>query len=118
MKASRVVMGALLGVLGLWATACTSVVGVADLPSNTCGGVTVTTECEVCLAAQCCPQEEACAQDPQCTGTGKLYDCALACNSDQVCLNACGDGYPQSTIDEANAVLECQSQCDSACGIE
>ena len=103
-------------VLAILSSACTNVLGVTDLPSNTCGGEAFTSECDVCLAAECCPEEEACAQDSQCTGNAGLYACALACNGDQSCLDTCGAGYGAPTVSEANALLECQAQCDSACG--
>ena len=106
----------LLTALAIGASACTNVLGVTDLPSNACGGATFTTECEVCLAALCCPEEIACAQDSHCTGSSGLYDCALACNGAQDCLNTCGQGYEPAVVSEANALLTCQTQCNSACG--
>jgi hypothetical protein len=99
----------------LVATGCTSVLGVTDLPSNACGGATFTSECDVCMVSQCCPEELACAQDPQCTGNGGLYVCALDCNGDSSCLASCGQGYGASVISEANDLLACGAQCTSAC---
>lgn len=116
MRAILRAMSVVAPLLGLTATACTSALGVSDLPSDTCGGTTGTTECEVCLYAQCCPDVVACAEDSQCGGSGELYDCALDCNGDQGCLNNCGSSYPASVVSEANALLACGTQCDSACG--
>jgi len=99
------------------ALACNAVLGVTDLPTDQCGGATLPSECGVCLASLCCGQEVACAEDSQCTGNGGLYACANACSGDQGCLNACGQGYSSDTIATTNALLVCQAQCNSACGL-
>ena len=106
-------MGLGLMVLVLLTTACTSVLGVTDLPSDTCGGATATNACQLCLTGACCSQLTACADDPSCAA---LSTCATACNGASRCLDDCAAQYPSTVVDEYNAPIDCaESSCASDC---
>ena len=112
MKRSRA-MGFGLMVLVLLTTACTSVLGVTDLPSGTCGGATATNACQFCITAACCGELTTCVGDPSCAA---LSSCAGACNGDSGCLNACAAPYSSSVVDEYNAPITCaESSCATDC---
>jgi hypothetical protein len=106
----RVMLAALL-----LATGCTSVLGVTDPPTNTCGGATATGECSLCLYASCCAQVEACAQNTDCVDG--LFSCTDGCDSgDSSCLNQCASSYSSTTIDEYNDLVTCtNTSCPSSC---
>jgi hypothetical protein len=113
--ARRRLVGLSLAAIALVATGCTSVLGVTDPPSNTCGGATATTQCGLCLSASCCSQLEACAGDSDCVDG--LLSCAEGCSGDTSCLDQCAAPYSSTTISEYNDLISCtNSSCPSSCG--
>ncbi|HEY3817637.1 MAG TPA: hypothetical protein VGL81_10720 [Polyangiaceae bacterium] len=109
--------GALLPVLFVATTACTSALGVTELPDGTCGGASSSTDCSYCLNVSCCAQATACGADPACVS---IVDCAASCaqttsGSDfTTCLDGCGSNDP-SGVNDYNAYVTCSSTCTSAC---
>jgi hypothetical protein len=108
----------MLVVLAASVTACTSALGVTDVPGETCGGYTATDDCDACVNVVCCSQQVTCLTDPACVAISNCVNqCAKGSSSDfSSCANACGQQNP-SAIDEYDAYFDCFGSCGSACGV-
>ena len=74
-------------------------------------------QCDTCVGQNCCPQDNACANDPQC---GTLIDCYNQCPldggvPDTNCMNTCDSTYPSGAA-ELNSWGQClQTNCANDC---
>ncbi len=68
--------------------------------------------CNDCAASSCCNEAQACANSPSCSA---LWQCLLACQSDQNCRSSCAQAY-SSAVSTFNAFANCfSSSCSSQC---
>jgi hypothetical protein len=97
----------------LLTTACTSVIGVNDVPNATCGGATASNDCGHCMFTSCCDAWVTCES----SSCGDLLTCFEGCASgDTTCESACETAYPDG-VNDADVLAQCaQQQCPSACG--
>ncbi len=86
---------------------------------NACGavgdgtGVTGVALCGLCTKTYCCPEIEACSANATCP---TLQTCLLRCEaSDQMCITACDNLYPDG-VTTYNNLTNCPPQfCGQAC---
>lgn len=87
--------------------------GEAGDGGSVCQG-TPTDPCDQCLSTNCCAQEQACANSPDCVA---YLQCANGCASgDQTCLDNCTSQHPSGEQVFASVVPCLQANCTSQCG--
>lgn len=92
---------------------------VTIAPHEACGLPVNPGTCQTCVAAHCCTQATACANDMDCAA---YESCLLDCGSDYACRTACatktggGIGAEVPLIDQCIAT-SCNDACGMVCGI-
>jgi hypothetical protein len=104
------------------AFACQGVLGIGgpiSLSSDACGIQALPGDCRTCVAAHCCDQATACANDENCV---PVESCLLRCGSDYACRAECVAHNPfdvpgNSAVFETCVAANCNDACGMKCGM-
>lgn len=94
-----------------------------DVEQTTCSSLPLGTgmqQCDSCLGASCCSEDQTCGNDQECIA---FIDCANQCfnqvdgGMDQNCEQTCESQYPNGVAELSNLDMCMQNSCATACGI-
>jgi len=94
-----------------------------DVQQTQCSSLPLGTgiaQCDTCLGASCCDEDQTCGNDQECIA---FIDCVNLCfnqvdgGMDQVCEQSCESQYPNGVAELSNLDMCMQNSCSTACGI-
>jgi hypothetical protein len=94
-----------------------------DVEQTTCSQLPLGTgmpQCDTCLGASCCTEDQTCGNDQECMA---FISCANNCFNqvdggvDQQCETTCESQYPSGVNELSNLDSCMQNSCGTACGI-
>ena len=94
-----------------------------DVQQTTCSSLPLPTgmpQCDTCLGASCCAEDQACGNDQDCMA---FISCVNGCFNqvdggvDQTCESSCQSQYPNGANELSNLDMCMQNSCASPCGI-
>jgi hypothetical protein len=86
-----------------------------SVATEACGLRAQPGDCRACVAAHCCDEAAACAQDPACSA---VESCLLECGSDYACRARCSLDNAASQQTDVPRLDTCvAANCNDACGL-
>lgn len=99
------------------------VVDLPDVEQPTCSSLPLSTgdeQCDTCIGASCCTEDQACGNDQDCMA---FISCMNGCFNqvdggiDQACESSCESSYPSGANELSNLDTCMQNGCATDCGI-
>ena len=93
------------------------------MQQTTCSALPLGTgdpQCDTCLGASCCAEDQTCGNDQNCMAfIGCVDNCINQVDGgmDQTCEQACESQYPNGVSELSNLDMCMQNSCATACGI-